>query len=633
MIAQRENLATRRKEVNKTRLLAATIAPMMLVAVFAAGCEGDKQYVRMSYYDGTTYEEGAEYSIINENLFYRNTRQVDIADPSVVYVSDEADPDYGSYFLYGTTSSTTGFFCWKSEDLLNWDAIGYALKYDDFGSTEARSLKQDIWAPEVIYDEEEDKWYLFFSATPDTPVNTDSAIPTMEYQCIPYVAVSDSPRGPFNLIDHTAAYKTTEGTPLSEVSDLDENRDYFFQRYMTFDPYSMHQRLEELGVSEDGCDLIRAIDFHPYVDPATQEKYLYFALSHNSYICGMKMEDWNTPVYSSLVVLTRPGYSSMTAEEKDLTYESTNNHVNEGPWMTEHGGKYYLTFSINSSTLHGYSVCQAVGDTPLGSFRKLTEAEGAVLLSADSSRDDVSGTGHHTIVTVGGKEYILYHSHNSVEAGGFSRHLAFDPIEWVTVKDGADNDLPVMYVNGPTTSVQPLPEYAAEYCNIAAEAEVEATALADGSSASWMTDGLLSVNRYMNYDMVETYVQESAFTGKTTVTLTFDDYKTVRALMVYNSKNMQSAFYEIERIEFDCKEEDGSEVTRFIDRLAFDWKAYTAGDPDVIRPASAAYAEFAEIRCKTIRITIAPATEEQIAVHGMDDMPELSVSEIRVLGK
>lgn len=44
----------------------------------------------------TSYEEGADYSTINENLFYRNERKVDVADPCVVYVDDENDTDYGS---------------------------------------------------------------------------------------------------------------------------------------------------------------------------------------------------------------------------------------------------------------------------------------------------------------------------------------------------------------------------------------------------------------------------------------------------------------------------------------------------------------------------------------------------------
>lgn len=405
---------------------------------------------------------------------------------------------------------------------------------------------------------------------------------------------------------------------------------------MTFDPLKMLQALEKLGLADMDAtsDVLRAIDFHPYVDSATGDKYLYFNTSVNSYIMGMEMNSWTDPKYDTLTIITKPGYSTPSAAEKDVPNEM-NTSVNEAAWITEYGGKYYLTYSTNSYKDKTYQVCQAVADKPLGEFRKLTEAEGGILLSADSAlRDDVSGTGHSSIVHVGEQDYIIYHAHNSIAEGGSSRHVAVDEIEWITVKDAQGNDLDVMYANGPTTSVQPLPEFASEYKNIAAQAEVSATGIADGSSVSFLTDGLLSINRYANYDMVETYIKETEFSGETTITLKFDDYKTIRALMVYNSKNMESAFYDIERVEFDCRLEDGTFATKYIDGLAYDIKAYTSTDDiDVLRPASSAIAEFDEIECNEIRITIKPATEEQIPVHGFNDLAILAVSEIRVLGK
>ena len=97
---------------------------------------------------------------------------------------------------------------------------------------------------------------------------------------------------------------------------------------------------------------------------------------------------------------------------------------------------------------------------------------------------------------------------------------------------------------------------------------------------------------------------------------------------------MESAFFNIDRAEYDCRLEDGTLATKYIDGLVFDWDAYTSTDDiDVIRPAASAIAEFDEIECNEIRITISPATEEQIPVHGYNDMAELAVSEIRVLGK
>lgn len=609
----------------KKRIVSVGLAVLAAVTLLAAGCGEGKNYIKMSYYDEASYADGEDYSTINENLFYRNERKVDVADPCVVYVGDENDADYGTYYLYGTTGNT-GFFCWKSDDLVNWEGVGYALLYRDLTTPEGKAVSIDSWAPEVIYDGDADKWYMFFSSTPKDSSNS----------YIPYIAEGDSPAGPFTLVDHIDSYTATDGTPLKDIENIETDNSYYYQRYMTFDPYQMSQAMENLGLGDMDAtsDVLRAIDFHPYVDSATGDKYLYFNTSVNSYIMGIKMNSWAEPDYSTLTIIAKPGYSTPSAAEKDVPNEM-NTSVNEAAWITEHNGKYYLTYSTNSYKDKTYQVCQAVADSPLGEFRKLTEKEGGILLSADAAlRDDVSGTGHSSIINAGGQYYIVYHKHNSISEGGSSRHVAVDEIEWITVKDAQGNDLDVMYANGPTTSVQPLPEFASEYKNVASEAEVSATSLADDSSVSCLTDGLLSVNRFANNDMVETYVKETCFTAETTITLTFDDYKTIRALMIYNSKNMESAFYNIERVEFDCRLEDGTLATKYIDGLVFDWDAYTSTDDiDVIRPAASAIAEFDEIECNEIRITISPATEEQIPVHGYDDMAELAVSEIRVLGK
>ncbi len=609
----------------KKRIVSVGLAVLAAVTLLAAGCGEGKNYIKMSYYDEASYADGKDYSTINENLFYRNERKVDVADPCVVYVDDENDADYGTYYLYGTTGNT-GFFCWKSDDLVNWEGVGYALLYRDLTTPEGKAVSIDSWAPEVIYDGDADKWYMFFSSTPKDSSNS----------YIPYIAEGDSPAGPFTLVDHIDSYTATDGTPLKDIENIETDNSYYYQRYMTFDPYQMSQAMENLGLGDMDAtsDVLRAIDFHPYVDSATGDKYLYFNTSVNSYIMGIKMNSWAEPDYSTLTIIAKPGYSTPSAAEKDVPNEM-NTSVNEAAWITEHNGKYYLTYSTNSYKDKTYQVCQAVADSPLGEFRKLTEEEGGILLSADAAlRDDVSGTGHSSIINAGGQDYIIYHAHNSIAEGGSSRHVAVDEIEWITVKDAQGNDLDVMYANGPTTSVQPLPEFASEYKNVASEAEVSATSLSGDSSVSCLTDGLLSVNRYANYDMVETYIKETCFTAETTITLTFDDYKTIRALMIYNSKNMESAFYDIERVEFDCRLEDGTLATKYIDGLVFDWDAYTSTDDiDVIRPAASAIAEFDEIECNEIRITISPATEEQIPVHGYDDMAELAVSEIRVLGK
>ena len=92
--------------------------------------------------------------------------------------------------------------------------------------------------------------------------------------------------------------------------------------------------------------------------------------------------------------------------------------------------------------------------------------------------------------------------------------------------------------------------------------------------------------------------------------------------------------YEIYRIEFDCLNSKNKKVTKVIKNLKFDWNAYTSiDDIDVIRSGSAAIAEFNETKIKEIRIVIEPATNEEIYVHGANEMSELALGEIEILGR
>jgi hypothetical protein len=158
--------------------------------------------------------------------------------------------------------------------------------------------------------------------------------------------------------------------------------------------------------------------------------------------------------------------------------------------------------------------------------------------------------------------------------------------------------------------------------------------LAEGSSVNYLVDGLQSIYRFANEEFVSNYVKETEFAGETVITFKFDDYRDIKALMIYNSKWMESAFYEIYRIEFDCLDSNQNEVTKVIKNLKFDWKAYTSiDDVDVIRAGSAAIAEFNETKIKEIRIVIKPATSDQIYVHGFNDMSQIALGEIEIIGR
>ena len=215
---------------------------------------------------------------------------------------------------------------------------------------------------------------------------------------------------------------------------------------------------------------------------------------------------------------------------------------------------------------------------------------------------------------------MIYHRHNDPIVGGGARNPAVDEIKWVTIKDKDGNDLDVMYANGPTATVQPKIEAFAEYKNIADEATISGH-----TDVKYLNDGLLSIYKYVNEEFGK-YIQETVITDTTTFTLDFEEARTVRAVMVYASKDEFAAFGKIARMEFVCIE-DGKEVVRYIKDVVLSAECYQANDYDgsvfYISPGAAAYAEFDELNVKSIRITIdVPENQESVGI-----------SEIRVLGK
>lgn len=604
---------------------------LVLLVSFLTGC--NSSFINMSYYDQMTYEEGAQYSTINKSLFYRNDyeygQNLAGADPSILKITDQNDPDYGYYYVFVTTGFRS-FSAYKTKDLVNYEPVGVILNAIDSASDEGKTLNKDTWAPEMVYDAEEKMYYLFASSTPQVLSNEKQ----LDYFALPLVAKSESPRGPFKMISHSDysyVYKNENNNTI-----FDETRHQYFLQFSPFDPVKMYEQILRLGIDNENVKVMRAIDFHPFVDPVTNKKYLYFTNNKNNnatFTMACEMKNWDEPIYETMTVITKNKYYEVDGTETAL-YEKMSG-INEGPCVIYHNGKYYLSISINNYLDKSYSVIQAVADSPLGKFRKLRDSEGGLLLSTDAMiMDNVSGPGHHGLIEIDGQLYIIYHKHNDPSEGGSARHVAVDRVNWISIKDMNGNDLDVMYVNGPTTSIQRLPDFASEYENIANEAKVKATNLKEGSSVEYLTDGLQSIYKFANEEFIANYVKETEFTGKTVITLTFEDYRDIKALMIYNSKWMESAFYEIYRIEFDCLNSKNKKVTKVIKNLKFDWNAYTSiDDIDVIRSGSAAIAEFNETKIKEIRIVIEPATNEEIYVHGANEMSELALGEIEILGR
>lgn len=281
----------------------------------------------------------------------------------------------------------------------------------------------DFWAPEVI--EYEGQFYLFYSAERAQGGKRIG------------VAKSDRPTGPFRDL----------GRPLFDFG-------------------------------------FPVIDAHPFI-ASDGSKYLFFAKDqvlsgsgrHESHIYGVRLGDDLMSTVGEPVFLTRP----------DQLWErrSGDRLWNEGPYVIENDGVFYLMYSANFFGGRDYSVGYATADHPLGPY---TKYEGNPILSRGAWTGGVSGPGHHSVVrSPDDKElFIVYHIHADPAVGGGDRRIAIDRLGFR--EDGS------LYVSGPTLTPQPLPSGATELVNLAPFARVASSSVRAGHRASAVVDGEITVD-------------------------------------------------------------------------------------------------------------------------------------------
>lgn len=563
----------------------------------------------LPHYSYASHEE----NVFNDELFYKNSYQIPLGDPSVF-----AREENGVTWFYVTgTSASVGFEMWKTKNFTDWESLGniYSPEENFFG-------KSSFWAPQLFYDENADwKYYLgdssesgkglyllFFSARRESNA------------CALSVAFSKNIEGP---------YKSFVG--------IDANGDYVDESNSCFEI----EKLKGLGLYADHVygDLYKKnrsfIDASPFVDPKTGEKYLYMVRNRNvdssNDVWGVKMKDWVTPDYQTATPLTSYGYTDINKTEP-YGYKSASN-IDEGPFLyykdcSDDGvdnGKYYLTFSIGDTNDKLYPVCQAIGDSPLGPFTKIQPENGGFVGIPEQSWD-IHGCGHHAFFEVNGELYIAYHTYQiGTENTILKRYFAFDRIEWVYNDDGQY----LMRSNGPSKSLQPLPSAASGYTNVAKKSSPSVKGTNVTGSAASLNNGLIAL-REGDENML------LSFSGDAEITLTFEEYVSARAILIYNSYDVSTAFSEIDKIEFSYRKEIDGKIyfgVAVINGLKFNFsnnlipeaylKAKGESNLSQLRPASSAIAEFNEIEINSVKIYLSNA----------DGAKKTSISEIVILGK
>ena len=534
--------------------LTAILLSMAFAGAALCACKSDDDTEKE--FQAVVYQKESLLADYDSYKFYRNDLLTEGADPSVLYVSDPSCDDFGYYYMYATSDylGGTGFLCLKSKNLVDWERVGTAFKPP--ANSWGRTL---LWAPCVVFHE--GKYYMYYSAHQETRDREAIGL-----------AVANHPAGPFEQWTGTNAN--------GDVIDVD-------------DPFVETDKFSDApGAAEDqkikGKTLI---DANLFIDD-DGKMYLYA----NCYgIWGMEMKDFYTPVYESMTQLTRIDRSKASAEgSKQLSDESG---CNEGAFMTKHNGKYYLTMSVNWFSGKNYSVKQAIGDSPLDpDFEKVDWQKGGNLLTAmergtpGADYDFMSGTGHHCFIEAGEELFIVYHAHKNREQGGGSRYIAVDKVSYTVNQDGQE----IMYVNGPSYSLQPLPSAISGYKNIANEAQITIEGNCQGKE--YLTDGI-----YKNHDY--DFIREFEANGNLTITMDFAEGKVLSGISLINSYDFSKWLSVIDEIRI-VSTASWKEKEYVLTDILYDAESYYDQDKKIARPGGAFVIDIEEIPVSKITITI-----------------------------
>lgn len=674
----------------KNKKVAQILAIITVTATFASSfvacgeetLEGEA--VTLSHFNGIT-EDGS----YDSSLFYRNDLTIFGGDSDVVWVSKEQDPENGGYFYQYTSGNggvatnwyeedhSYGVSCLRSRDLNDWELCGavdngFAARFE-----KADWIYDSIWAPEVIYDDVTEKYYMFFSAASwqdeghlagyENAYGEGRDYNPVGFHITTFVA--DVPQGPFRAMTSAEYYtfngetevKNDDGETVNKNGDVITSRvpainfeDHFqieaYIEEMYKDTDTDYKESEEYQSTMLSEGVLPAIDCSPFIDydeDGNRHIYLFFAkhwIGGRMSIWGMEMTDWCTPNYESMRMIAYPNAESVkyigngaevwddASYERIGTTEAGEGTLIEGAQMLAHTGsdgvkRYYLTYSHTGYAARDYGCHQAISTQILGDdyeYKKLPRSKSA--LTVNNTNDYMTGVGHHAYVEADGELFNVYWVHadptTTDEAHQNGRVYAFDRQFYSYDPDlGYD----ILYGNGPTKSLQPLPKAVTGLDNVALDAKISVTNAADEDSKKWLNDGCFTV--------LDSYTdREYRAKGKTIVTLTFDKPKEVSAILIYNSMDYQYAFKSVDNILFTLSEKprwyDGTYTGQVvISDLAVSPDTYNASDPanKFMRQGGGAVASFKPVKVNKIEIEISQKLS--------NENEEIRISDIWVLGK
>lgn len=454
------------------------------------------------------------------NATYYNNATIPAADPYVLY-----DDDSGYYYAYSTDGANSGYYfgVYRSPDLVTWEkASNGAIQRNDpnqWGSTW-------FWAPEVYKNEETGLFYIFYSAMLKPELREEAfAYADFEEACKIGVAVSETPEGPFHIIDD------------EPIDYYPYDPDYYDVNLIMDEKQMKPPASLEEGMTAPKGTYIPTIDANVFFDDDGR-MYLYYSRNayrnwvwdedlgkyieeSNIYAVELNTDWWDDPTGSTMPTVKEEYINANKSPEdtedvrKDgyvpiINYagekqEWENAHVND--YEKYNGGKkdrrwaegsttlkyyydkdgdgedeaiYYILYSCNNYENENYGVGYAVADNPLGPWDKYDLNP---ILSQDEELS-VYSTGHGSFITTpdGTESYYVYHGRSSTTGG---RRLYTDRMYIDETKLDADGN-PVIWVDQ-STSDRPVPSGTAPY-TMRADVDTLFIDIEEGNSASFSVD-------------------------------------------------------------------------------------------------------------------------------------------------
>lgn len=289
------------------------------------------------------------------------------ADPTIRRFGD-------TYYLYATTDGTGNGYgpaqVWVSKDFINWKNIVM-----NWPTTEV------VWAPDVV--QQPDGSFRYYYCEP----------------CNILVGQSSSPLGPWkNILGADDAVLVPDRYVHSAITlDPQLFRDDDGQEYLYFTTWGIYDGF--------GCGVARLSD----------SSHSSIAISSSSFSRDARFWREDNPF---------PIPADSFFAEKRLIPNTQLKSIFEAPFVFKRGDTYYFTYSSGSCHTDTYRVQYAVSKTgPMGPF----EYKGELLTTNEDQT--VHGPGHHSVIEVDGRYYIVYHRHNNPKSvHGFNRQVCIDEL-------------------------------------------------------------------------------------------------------------------------------------------------------------------------------------------------------------